>query len=390
MAGTLSRLYGGRGIALTHGEGAYVWDSSGRRYIDFFNGHGAALFGHASPVLMEALREAAKGVWSCGAGYESPVRDELAAILGGELGDGRVFLCNSGSEAIEGALKLAAALGGKRREIIACRRGFHGRSCGALGLTFNPKYRAPFASLIPAAKHYAPEDIPVKISDETLAVFIEPVQGEGGVYPIPEEVGRAITESCRAHGVLLAADEVQSGLGRCGSFFASPARGLDPDIICLAKGLAGGMPAGAVVWRSELGDFPPHSHGSTYGGNELTARVSLAALKYIKENDLCAHAAKVGAFIREEILRKNIPLVGEVRGAGLLIGIETEVPSLDAVKALQDNGLLSLAAGPRVVRFLPSFAVTKETAREAIDIFEKTMNGIQAQREAGCTQPEGR
>ena len=331
MAGTLSRLYGGRGIALTHGEGAYVWDGGGRRYIDFFNGHGAALFGHANPVLMEALSEASRGVWSCGAGYESPVREELAAILGGELGDGMVFLCNSGTEAIEGALKLAAALGGKRHEIIACRRGFHGRSCGALGLTFNPKYRAPFASLIPAAKHYAPEDIPAKISNETLAVFIEPVQGEGGVYPIPEEVGRAITESCHAHGVLLIADEVQSGLGRCGSFFASPARGLAPDIICLAKGLAGGMPAGAVIWRGELGDFPPHSHGSTYGGNELTARVSLAALKYIKENDLCAHAAKVGAFIREEILRRNIPLVSDVRGAGLLIGVETDIPSQDIV-----------------------------------------------------------
>ena len=390
MAGTLSRLYGGRGIALTHGEGAYVWDGGGRRYIDFFNGHGAALFGHANPVLLEALSEAFRGVWSCGAGYESPVREELAAILGGELGDGVVFLCNSGTEAIEGALKLAAALGGKRHEIIACRRGFHGRSCGALGLTFNPKYRAPFVSLIPAAKHYAPEDIPAKISNETLAVFIEPVQGEGGVYPIPEEVGRAITESCHAHGVLLIADEVQSGLGRCGSFFASPARGLAPDIICLAKGLAGGMPAGAVIWRGELGDFPPHSHGSTYGGNELTARVSLAALKYIKENNLCAHAAKVGAFIREEILRRNIPLVSDVRGAGLLIGVETDIPSQDIVKALQENGLLSLAAGPRVVRFLPSFAVTEETAREAIDIFEKTMNGIQAQRGAGRTQPEGR
>ena len=319
MAGSLSGLYGGRGIALTHGEGAWVWGSDGRRYIDFFNGHGAALFGHANPVLTEALAEAARGVWSC----------------------------------------------------------------GALGLTFNPKYRAPFTSLIPAAKHYAPEDIPAKISNETLAVFIEPVQGEGGVYPIPEEVRRAITESCHAHGVLLIADEVQSGLGRCGSFFASAERGLAPDIICLAKGLAGGMPAGAVVWRGELGDFPPHSHGSTYGGNELTARVSLAALKYIKENGLCAHAAKTGAFIREEISRRSIPLVGDVRGAGLLIGVETEIPSQDIVKALQENGLLSLAAGPRVVRFLPSFAVTEEIAREAADIFEKTMNDLDARRNEG-------
>ena len=277
MAGSLSGLYGGRGIALTHGEGAWVWGSDGRRYIDFFNGHGAALFGHANPVLTEALAEAARGVWSCGAGYESPAREELGAILGGELGDGRVFLCNSGTEAIEGALKLAAVLGGKRREIVACRRAFHGRSCGALGLTFNPKYRAPFTSLIPAAKHYAPEDIPAKISNATLAVFIEPVPGEGGVYPIPDEVGRAITESCHAHGVLLIADEVQSGLGRCGSFFASAERGLAPDIICLAKGLAGGMPAGAVVWRGELGDFPPHSRFDLRRQRAYSARLARGA-----------------------------------------------------------------------------------------------------------------
>ena len=171
------------------------------------------------------------------------------------------------------------------------------------------------------------------------------MQGEGGVYPIPEEVGRAITEACRAHGTLLVADEVQTGLGRCGSFFASYRHGLEPDIICVAKGLAGGLPAGAVVWRSELGDFPPHTHGSTYGGNEFVARVSAAAL---------------------------------VRGDGLLIGVESEIPSQDIVKALQDNRLLSLPAGPRVVRFLPSFAVTREAAAEGVEIFERTMRELAA------------
>lgn len=373
-------------MSLTHGEGAYVWGSDGRRYIDFFNGHGAALFGHANPVLLEALRKGAKGVWSCGAGYDSPVRNEVADKLGSKLGDGLVFLCNSGTEAIEGALKLAKVLGGKRSEILACRRGFHGRTCGALGLTFNPKYRAPYASLIPAVKHYAPEDLAEKITNETLAVFIEPVQGEGGVYPIPEDVGHAITESCHAHGVLLISDEVQCGLGRCGSFFESKDRGISPDIICVAKGLAGGMPAGAIIWRRELGDFPPHSHGSTYGGNELTANVSAAALKLIDDNHLCEHAADTGAYFRNEITSRNIPLVGEVRGAGLLIGVETKIPSQDIVKALQANGLLCLAAGPRVVRFLPSFAATKEIAHDAADIFENTMKTFASQQGTGANQ----
>ena len=209
MSGSLSKLFGGRGLVLTHGDGPYVWDAQGRCYVDFFNGHGAALFGHAHPALLEAVKEAEAGVWSCGAGYDSPVREEVAKLLAEGMGrDATVFLCNSGTEAIEGALKLAAALRKGRDEIIAARRGFHGRSCGSLGLTFNPKYRAPFASFIHAAKHYAPEEIPEKITDATPAVFIEPVHGEGGVYPIPEEVGRAITEACRAHGTLLIADEV--------------------------------------------------------------------------------------------------------------------------------------------------------------------------------------
>ena len=307
------------------------------------------------------------------------MREEVANLLAEGMGrDATVFLCNSGTEAIEGALKLAAALRKGRDEIIAARRGFHGRSCGSLGLTFNPKYRAPFASFIHAAKHYAPEEIPEKITDATLAVFIEPVQGEGGVYPIPEEVGRAITEACRAHGTLLVADEVQTGLGRCGSFFASYRHGLEPDIICVAKGLAGGLPAGAVVWRSELGDFPPHTHGSTYGGNEFVARVSAAALKLVKSENLCAHAEELGAFIRSEIESRNIPLVSAVRGDGLLIGVESEMPSQDIVKALQDNRLLSLPAGPRVVRFLPSFAVTREAAAEGVEIFERTMRELAA------------
>lgn len=376
MAGALSGLYGGRGLTPVRGEGIFLWDSEGRRYIDFFNGHGAALFGHSEPVLLEALKRGAEGIWSCGAGYDSPAREELASLLGERLGKGRVFLCNSGTEAVEAALKLAVALNGGRREILACRRGFHGRSCGALGLTFNPKYRSAFSSLIPAVRHCAPEELPQRISSDTAVVFIEPVQGEGGVLPIAPEIGAAVTESCHAAGALLVADEVQTGLGRCGSFFASGGSGLTPDIICLAKGLAGGMAAGAVVWREELGDFPPHSHGSTYGGNGLAAAVSVAALKLIEERKLCEKAERTGNRIRRLLAEKTLPGVKAIRGRGLLIGVETELPSLEIVKSLQEHGLLSLAAGPRTVRFLPSFAVTEEAAEQAVQIFEETMKEL--------------
>ena len=373
MPGSLSALYGGRGLTLARGEGTYAYDSEGRRYIDFFNGHGAALFGHADPALTAALREAAEGVWSCGAGYESPAREELADILAGELGGGRVFFCNSGTEAIEAALKLAVLKRAGCGEIIAARRGFHGRSCGALGLTFNPKYRAPFTALTPAVRHCALEDIPAAVSENTAAVFVEPVQGEGGVYPVPEELGRAITRSCREHGAILAADEVQTGLGRCGAFYASTLHGLEPDMVCLAKGLAGGMAAGAVFWREALGDFTPHTHGSTYGGNELAVRVGLAAMKMIKERCLCRRARVLGDYMRGVIEEKAIPGVIAVRGAGLLIGVEISRPSQDVVRSLQERGLLCLAAGPRVVRFLPSFAATPEAVDEAAAIFENTM-----------------
>ena len=379
MSGSLSKLFGGRGLVLTHGDGPYVWDAQGRCYVDFFNGHGAALFGHAHPALLEAVKEAEAGVWSCGAGYDSPVREEVANLLAEGMGrDATVFLCNSGTEAIEGALKLAAALRKGRDEIIAARRGFHGRSCGSLGLTFNPKYRAPFASFIHAAKHYAPEEIPEKITDATLAVFIEPVQGEGGVYPIPEEVGRAITEACRAHGTLLVADEVQTGLGRCGSFF------------------------GPRTLRKLLRVVPPRPRARhnlrREGARGRTARRSSRLAQRARRLP-AAHArfhlrrqrirrARIGGGAKARQERKPLrprrrarrlhPLRNREQKHPALIGVESEMPSQDIVKALQDNRLLSLPAGPRVVRFLPSFAVTREAAAEGVEIFERTMRELAA------------
>ena len=363
MSRSLSSLYGGRGISLARGCGSRVFDSDGNEYLDFFNGHGAALFGHANETLTRALTEASSHLWSCGAGFESSVREELADELASLIGGGHVFFANSGTEAIEAALKLAAVLRPGRKRILACRRGFHGRSCGALSVTFNPKYRAPFASLIPHAEHFNPEALAEHIDKDTFAVFVEPVQGEGGVFPIEPEVGRAISEACRANGAILIADEVQTGLGRCGVPLAAPLAGLSPDITCVAKGLAGGLPAGAVIWKEELGDFPPHSHGSTYGGNELVCSVALAAVKMVKEENLSSKASELGAFLRSEIAKIESPHIKAVRGLGLLNGIELDIPSLDAVKLLQEKGLLSLAAGPRVLRFLPSFAASEEDMR---------------------------
>ena len=376
MSDSLSSLYGGRGIALAHGRGSRVFDTDGREYIDFFNGHGASLFGHSHPLLTEALQKAANGVWTSGAGFESPLREKLADELGSMLGGGRVFLCNSGTEAVEAALKLALTLRKGRSRILACRRSFHGRTCGALSVTFNPKYREPFMPLIGRAEHFSTDELAENIDDDTAAVFIEPVQGEGGVYPLPSETGNKITEACKRHSALLVADEIQSGLGRCGAPLACSLTGLDPEMICLAKGLAGGLPAGALIWKKELGDFLPHSHGSTYGGNELAANVSLAVLSLVLHTDLPEKAAAGGEFFRSRISAIRSSYIKDVRGKGLLNGIELDIPSVGLVRALQENGLLSLTAGPRTLRFLPSFAAEERDFEEAALILEKTLEGF--------------
>jgi acetylornithine/LysW-gamma-L-lysine aminotransferase len=377
MSGSLSSLYGGRGVALASGRGSRVRDSDGREYIDFFNGHGAALFGHAHPVLVSALERAAGGIWSSGAGFESAVREELAEALGDLLGGGKAFICNSGTEAVEAALKLAVAAKPGRRRILACRRAFHGRTAGALSLTFNPRYKAPFKGILTGVEHFSPEDLPCQIDKDTAAVFIEPVQGEGGVHPIPAGTGRAISEACAKHGAILAADEIQTGLGRCGAMLASSLTGFDPDVVCLAKGLAGGMPIGAVVWKNSLGDFPAHSHGSTYGGNELTAKVAVEALKLIRENNYAGHAETLGAELRTALGKIDRKAVREIRGLGLLDGVELDIPSADVVRKLQEKGLISLAAGPRVVRFLPSFAASFDDASRAAEILEEVLSAVE-------------
>ncbi|MEA4872883.1 MAG: aminotransferase class III-fold pyridoxal phosphate-dependent enzyme [Synergistaceae bacterium] len=376
MSDSLSSLYGGRGIAFTHGRGSHIFDTAGREYIDFFNGHGASLFGHSHPLLTETLEKAAKGIWTSGAGFESPIREKLADELGMMFGGGRAFFCNSGTEAVEAALKLSLILRKGRSRILACRRGFHGRSCGALSMTFNPKYREPFMPLLGKVEHFSISELAENIDDDTAAVFIEPVQGEGGVHPLPSETGNKITKACQKHSALLICDEIQSGLGRCGAPLASSITGLDPDMVCLAKGLAGGIPAGALVWKKELGDFLPHSHGSTYGGNELAAAVSLTVLSMVMHSGLPEKATRSGEFFRSRIAAIGSSHIKDVRGLGLLNGIELDIPSVGVVRALQENGLLSLTAGPRTLRFLPSFAAEGKDFEDAALILTRTLEGF--------------
>lgn len=363
----MSTLYGNRGLTVVSGQGATVVDSEGKEYVDFLCGHGAAPFGHAHPALVEALNEASTRPWTIGMGLSAPSRDEILLRLGSLLPGGEAFLVNSGAEAIEAALKLVMILRPDRPRILAARRSFHGRTLGALSLTFNPRYRRPWQRYLVPVEFLPVEELPGAVDEKVAAVFIEPVQGEGGVLPLDPGIGRDLTSACRRHRALLVADEIQSGWGRCGAFLASPGAGLEPDMVTLAKGLAGGLPMGALVWRSELGDFPGMGHGSTYGGNPLTASVALRCWDLLVEGGLIERSVKVGNFFLERLREIDHPSVKEVRGKGLLLGVELDGRAGAVVKALQERGVLSLPAGPSVVRFLPPLVATEDQCARVAD-----------------------
>jgi len=369
-----SCLYGSRGLAVASGRGGIVTDTEGKEYVDFFTAHGSALFGHCHPRLGAALSEGSARPWTIGMGFDDGFRSDLMEKLGKLLPDGKAYLCNSGTEAIETALKLVALSRPGRRRILALRRAFHGRTAGALSLTFNPHYRRPFQSLLFDVEHHAPENLPGAIDDTVAAVFVEPVQGEGGVHPMDPALGLQISDACREAGALLVADEVQSGFGRCGAMLASSLTGLASDIVCMAKGVAGGLPVGVTIWKGNLGDFPQGSHGSTYGGNPLVCRVAHEALALVTGENLCGQARKLGTAFRTRLDAIDHPSIKEVRGLGLLTGVEVEGRSAPVVRALQERGVLALPAGPSVVRFLPSFAAEPAHFERVAQAFEEVLS----------------
>jgi len=347
-------VYDANGLMVNGGEGAELLGEDGRRYVDFSCGHGAAFFGHAHPRLVEALEEASRRPWTIGSRLREPHREALLEKLGSLLEGGKAFLCNSGAEAIEAALKLVTVVRPNRKRILALRRSFHGRTLGALSLTFNPRYRNPWQRLLVPVEHVSMEEAAGAIDENTAAIFVEPVQGEGGVHVMPKDVGSAITNACRKYGAVLVADEIQTGWGRCGKILASPLVGLEPDIVCFAKGMAGGLPIGAAVWKGSLGDFPTMGHGSTYGGNPLVSSVALASWEILHEDGFLEGVMERAERFRALLLRIKSPRVKEVRGMGLMYGVELfSIKATPVLQALQHKGVVALPAGPTVVRFLP-------------------------------------
>jgi acetylornithine/LysW-gamma-L-lysine aminotransferase len=354
-------VYAKRSAAIVRGLGAHLWDADGREYIDCVGGHGAANLGHANPAVAQAIADQARVLVSCPELFFNDRRAALLEKLTALTGMPRAFLCNSGTEAIEAALKFAR-LATHRTEFVATMRGFHGRSMGALSATWEKKYREPFEPLVPGFSHVPYNDLDAleaAVSDRTAAVILEVVQGEGGVTPGRPEYLQAAQALCRQRGALLILDEVQTGFGRTGKMFAFQHYQLQPDLLCLAKSIAGGLPMGAALFGESLGDLPAQVHGSTFGGNPLACAASLAALRFLEENALPERAAELGAWFIDRLRQIQSPLVREVRGLGLMVGIELKQKVTPYLQALMGLGVLALPAGLTVLRFLPPLVISQ-------------------------------
>jgi len=366
-----SGLYQKRDLALVRGDGALVWDEAGRRFSDCVSGQGYGNLGHANEAVANALAAQARTLSFCTELFYNDRRaelyDRLAQILPSSLD--RVFLCNSGTEAVEGALKFAR-LATKRTKVVATMRGFHGKTMGALSATWGPEYRELFGPLLEGFSHIPfnkVEALDAAITTETSAFIVELVQGEGGVRPATREFVAEAARLCRERGVILIVDEVQTGFGRTGTMFAIEQFGIVPDVLCLAKSIAGGIPMGAIAFSRALGELPKRSHSTTFGGNPLACAAAVATIDEHLRLGLAAAAAERGRQLHEGLVSIESPKIREVRGLGLIQGIELKENAGATLKSLQDNGVLALGAGPTVVRYLPPLVITAAQVDAVID-----------------------
>lgn len=372
-----SGAYSKRPTALVRGEGIYAYDEAGNRYLDASSGQGVTALGHCHPAITQAIIEQSQTLVTCPEAFYNDRRAELYELLSSVMpGDlNRFFLCNSGAEAIEGALKVARLIT-EREGIVAAKRSFHGRTTGALSMTWNPKYRKPFQSWLPPVTHIAYDDIAgarEAITEQTAAVVIEAVQGEGGVYPAQIEFVQALREICTEHGALLIVDEIQTGLGRTGRWFAFEHAGIIPDIVAMAKAIGGGLPMGAVAWRNELGQIERSTHGTTFGGNPLVCAASIATITTIRDENLVQQAAENGAWFIEQLTALNLPEVREIRGVGLMVGLELRNRVTPVLQALQEKGVIALPAGLNVLRLLPPLIITRDELQVVINAIAEVL-----------------
>ena len=357
-------------VVFVRGDGALIYDADGREYLDCMAGIAVASVGHANPRLADAVAAQARRLIVCPQNLGNDVRTDFTAKLFRFVQPplNRVFFGNSGAEANEAALKWARVATGRSR-FVAARHGFSGRTLGVLPLTWEPKYREPFAPYDTPVEFVPYNDVAAlraAVNDSTAAVLLEPIQGESGIRPATPEYLRAAREATTAAGALLVLDEIQTGVGRTGTFLASEEYGVAPDMVTLAKGLAGGVPIGALLMTDAVAAaMPKGGHGTTFGGNPLAAAAGLAVLEELEARDLMGAARRLGQRLMDG-LRACGPKVAEVRGRGLLIGLELTVPAAPVIEALLAAGVVTIAGGGETIRFLPPLVITAEQVDEVI------------------------
>ena len=371
----------------SHGKGVKLYDVDGNEYLDCMAGIAVASVGHGNEHLANALAEQAKKLIVCpqNLGSETRVRfyEKLSKFIPTSLGLTRVFMANSGSEVNEASLKWARVATG-RSKFVAAKRGFTGRTMGTLPLTWEKKYREPFEPLAYEANFVTynnVEELDKAVTEETAVVWLEPVQGEGGIHQATQEYLEAARQIARERGALLIIDEVQSGVGRTGKFLATEHYDIKPDMITLAKGLGGGMPIGVLLMTEEVAlKMPKGGHGTTFGGNPLACAAGLAVLEEIEIRDLFNHAASMGNYFQVQLRAINSPKIRAVRGKGLLIGVELKEKVAPYIAALKKNFVLTINAGATVIRFVPPLVISKEEVDEVVKRFARVLESVSSDK----------
>jgi acetylornithine/LysW-gamma-L-lysine aminotransferase len=376
----MANVYAKRPVVVVKGSGDLLWDKDGKEYIDCAGSYGSCIVGYCHPKVVDAIRNQSEKLTSCHGLVYNDSRSELLQRIAKIAPQGldRVFLSNSGAEAIECALKLARKYTG-RKEIIAMMGGYHGKTLGALSVTWDKKYRDPFMPLIPQVKHVPfgnIEKLEDSISTDTAAVITEPIQGEGGVRFPPKDFLKRLRELCDEKDILLIIDEIQTGFGRTGKLFAFQHSGIAPDITCVAKGVAGGIPIGLTLAKNEImSSLKVGEHSSTYGGNPLACAAAAATIDILEEESLPEKARVQGDHFvsRLKQLRCDHAIIREARGLGLMIGLEMRFEVLDIILGSIDRGVLMLDAGRNVLRFLPPLVITRTHIDRATEILDEVI-----------------
>lgn len=369
-------------VAIVKGSGAILWDAEGRSYIDLMGGYGVAIVGHSHPNVVEAIKKQISRLTICHSSLYNDVRasllEKLVAIA--PKGLNKVYLCNSGAEAVEAAIKIAKKYTG-RPKLISTMGGFHGKTLGALSATWNPKYREPFKDILIKDVEFVPygnlEKAEAAVDENTMAFIVEPIQGENGVRIPSDDYLKGLRDICDRRGSLLIIDEIQTGLGRTGAMWACQHWNVKPDIICIAKGLAGGVPMGAVLTREDVGDsLKLGEHTSTFGGNPLACAAASAVIDVIVCEKLPERAKRLGEVFKRELekLKQAHSSIREVRGLGLMRAAELRFDVKDVIVKSLENGLITLYSGRNILRFLPPLVIGEEHILEASKILDNVLN----------------